>query len=64
MSDTLGIVLNIQSCICLFFGRVKENVYVNHTASKTSTRSGTSLSLVVGMVYGRSDEMSLKSIQS
>ena len=45
-------------------GRVCENVYVNHTASDTSARSGMSASLTVIMISGRSDEMSLKSIWS
>ena len=49
---------------CLFLGRVKENAYANHTASKTYARSGMSLSLIVIMMSGSSDETSLKSISS
>ena len=48
----------------LFLGRVKENVYANYTASETSTRSGMSLSLIIFMMSGRSDEISQKSINS
>ena len=48
----------------LLLGRVHENVYANHTASETSSRSGISVSLVIVMISGRSDEMSLKSIGS
>ena len=62
MSDTLCNLLNIQFLYWFFFGRVKENVYANHTASETSTRLGMSLPLVVVMISGKSDEMSLKSI--
>ena len=44
--------------------KVKENVYANHTASETSTRSGMSSSFITVMMSGRSDEISLKSISS
>ena len=45
-------------------GRVNENVYANHNASETSSRSGMSASLIIIMISGRSNEMSLKSICS
>ena len=47
-----------------FLGRVNENVYANHTTSETSSRSGMSVSLVIIMICGRWDDMSLKSIRS
>ena len=54
---------SIYNCAFSLLGRVNENVYANHTASKISSRSGMSASLVV-MISGRFDDMSLKSIGS
>ena len=58
------IIDNVHGMLTLVIslGRVKENVYVNHIASETSARSGMSSALIVVMVTGRSDEISLKSI--
>ena len=63
-SCLLHCALHAEHTILHWFilGRVKENVYTNQTASKTSTRLGISSSLV--MISGRSDQMSLKSIRS
>ena len=49
---------NINNLVLVILGRVKENVYTNHTLCwMLSTISGMSSSLVVIIMSGRSDEM-------
>ena len=66
-------MLNIYNLVLVILGRVKHNVYANHTLclmlsrhseSKIFTRKEMSSSLSVTITCGRSDEMLLKPISS